>query len=57
VSSTDASRYDGFEAMKNRKFIVDDENGQIMSSIIRSFLLGRLLSLLSCKLVQARFPA
>lgn len=26
--------------MKNRKFIVDDDNGQIMSSIVRSFLLG-----------------
>ena len=36
-----AEGYDGFDAMKNRKFIVDDENGQIMSSIIRSFLLGR----------------
>ncbi|WWD20985.1 hypothetical protein CI109_105465 [Kwoniella shandongensis] len=35
-----AEGYDGFEAMKDRKFIVDDENGQIMSSIIRSFLLG-----------------
>ncbi|KAK8843476.1 hypothetical protein IAR55_007135 [Kwoniella newhampshirensis] len=35
-----AEGYDGFEALKGRKFIVDDENGQIMSSIIRSFLLG-----------------
>lgn len=35
-----AQGYDGFEGLKNRKFIVDDENGQIMSSIIRSFLLG-----------------
>ncbi|ORX38934.1 Metallo-dependent phosphatase-like protein [Kockovaella imperatae] len=35
-----AQGYDGFEALKNRKFIIDDENGQIMSSIIRSFLLG-----------------
>jgi 5'-nucleotidase len=34
-------RYDGFEALKNRKFIVDDDNGQIMSSIVRSFLLGK----------------
>ncbi|WWC73295.1 uncharacterized protein I206_107262 [Kwoniella pini CBS 10737] len=32
--------YDGFDALKNRKFVVDDENGQIMSSILRSFLLG-----------------
>ncbi|KAE8543376.1 hypothetical protein D1P53_000082 [Cryptococcus gattii VGV] len=35
-----AQGYDGFEALKNRNFIVDDENGQIMSSILRSFLLG-----------------
>lgn len=35
-----AEGYDGFQALKNRKFIIDDENGQIMSSIIRSFLLG-----------------
>ncbi|WVN91141.1 uncharacterized protein L203_106393 [Cryptococcus depauperatus CBS 7841] len=35
-----AQGYDGFEALKDRKFIVDDENGQIMSSILRSFLLG-----------------
>ena len=34
--------YDGFGALKDRKFIIDDENGQIMSSIIRSFLLGML---------------
>jgi len=37
-----AEGYDGFEAFKGRKFIIDDENGQIMSSIIRSFLLGML---------------
>lgn len=36
-----AQGYDGFEALKNRNFIVDDENGQIMSSILRSFLLGK----------------
>lgn len=36
-----AQGYDGFSALKGRKFIIDDENGQIMSSIIRSFLLGR----------------
>ncbi|ODN74799.1 hypothetical protein L202_07114 [Cryptococcus amylolentus CBS 6039] len=35
-----AQGFDGFEPLKNRKFIVDDENGQIMSSILRSFLLG-----------------
>jgi hypothetical protein len=31
---------DGFEMLKGRKFIVDDENGQPASSILRSFLLG-----------------
>jgi len=41
-----AQGYDGFTAMKGRKFIIDDENGQIMSSIIRSFLLGKLAHLL-----------
>ncbi|WVW79106.1 hypothetical protein I302_101071 [Kwoniella bestiolae CBS 10118] len=32
--------FDGFTDLKDRKYIVDDENGQIMSSILRSFLLG-----------------
>lgn len=36
-----AGGYDGFDALKGRKFVVDHENGQTMSSIIRSFLLGR----------------
>lgn len=35
-----ADGFDGFEAFKGRQFIIDDENGQTMSSIIRSFLLG-----------------
>lgn len=30
--------------MKDRKFIIDDDNGQIMSSVVRSFLLGKLSS-------------
>ncbi|KAL1406105.1 hypothetical protein Q8F55_007788 [Vanrija albida] len=35
-----ADGFDGFEALKDRKFVIDDENGQSMSNIIRSFLLG-----------------
>lgn len=35
-----ADGYDGFKALTNRHFLIDDENGQIMSSILRSFLLG-----------------
>lgn len=40
-----AEGYDGFEALKNRKFIIDDDEGQIMSQIVRSFLLGECSSL------------
>jgi len=35
-----AGGFDEFDALKGRKMIIDDENGQTMSSIIRSFLLG-----------------
>ncbi|TXT12211.1 uncharacterized protein COLE_02621 [Cutaneotrichosporon oleaginosum] len=35
-----AQGFDGFEALKDRRMIVDHEVGQSMSSIIRSFLLG-----------------
>lgn len=35
-----ADGFDGFEAFKGHPYIIDDENGQTMSAIIRSFLLG-----------------
>lgn len=35
-----AEGYDGFEPLKDRKMIIDDETGQRMSNIMRSFLLG-----------------
>lgn len=35
-----AEGYDGFEPLKDRKMIIDDETGQRMSNILRSFLLG-----------------
>ncbi|RXK38756.1 hypothetical protein M231_03932 [Tremella mesenterica] len=35
-----AQGYDGFTALKNRRTLIDDESGLIISSIIRSFLLG-----------------
>lgn len=38
-----ADGFDGFEALKGRKMIIDHENGQTMSSILRSFLLGKAL--------------
>lgn len=36
-----AEGYDGFAPLKDRKMIIDDETGQRMSNIIRSFLLGK----------------
>ena len=35
-----AEGYDGFEALKRGTFVVDHENGQLMSAIVRKFLLG-----------------
>lgn len=35
-----AEGHDGFTALKGKKFLVDDEAGQIMSSIVRKYLLG-----------------
>ncbi|KAG9121475.1 hypothetical protein FRC07_002562 [Ceratobasidium sp. 392] len=35
-----ASGHDGYEALKGKKYLIDDENGIIMSSIVRRYLLG-----------------
>ncbi|KAN0061635.1 hypothetical protein ACQY0O_006561 [Thecaphora frezii] len=35
-----AEGYDGFEALTRGKAVVDEENGQLMSAIVRRFLLG-----------------
>lgn len=37
-----ATGHDGFEALKDCKYVggIDDEHGQIMSSIVRKYLLG-----------------
>ncbi|CDR87142.1 related to 5`-nucleotidase precursor [Sporisorium scitamineum] len=35
-----AEGYDGFDALKRGKFVIDHENGQLMSTIVRKFLLG-----------------
>ena len=35
-----AQGHDGFTALKDKKYLVDDESGQIMSSIVRKYLLG-----------------
>ncbi|KAI0683632.1 Metallo-dependent phosphatase [Cytidiella melzeri] len=35
-----AQGHDGFEAFKGSKYLVDDESGQLMSTIVRKYLLG-----------------
>ena len=39
-----AQGHDGFIARKGNKYLVDDESGQMMSSIVRKYLLGTLYS-------------
>lgn len=36
-----AQGHDGFVALKNQKYLVDDESGQMMSAIVRKYLLGK----------------
>ncbi|KAF7311636.1 25S rRNA adenine-N(1) methyltransferase [Mycena kentingensis (nom. inval.)] len=35
-----AAGHDGFEALKRGKHLIDDESGQIMSAIVRKYLMG-----------------
>jgi hypothetical protein len=49
-----AGGFDGFDALKGRKMIIDDENGQTMSSIIRAFLLGSAYIFRHKQLAEAR---
>lgn len=35
-----AQGHDGFLPMKTGKYLIDDENGQMMSTIVRKYLLG-----------------
>lgn len=36
-----ASGHDGYEALKDKPYLIDDENGVIMSTIVRRYLLGQ----------------
>lgn len=40
-----AQGHDGFIALKGHRYIVDDENGKMMSTIVRQYLLGMYNSL------------
>lgn len=32
--------YDGFTPLVGRKYLIDEENGQLMSALVRKYLLG-----------------
>lgn len=36
-----AQGHDGFECLNGQKMIIDDEQGQMMSAIVRKYLLGQ----------------
>ena len=40
-----AQGHDGFLPLKGQKYLVDDESGQLMSAIVRKYLLGMNLPL------------
>lgn len=31
---------DGFEPLKDQKYLIDDESGQVTSTVVRKYLLG-----------------
>ena len=35
-----AEGHDGYDALKGCKYLIDDENGKLMSSLVRQYLLG-----------------
>lgn len=35
-----AEGHDGFLALQGQKYLIDDENGQLMSNLVRKYLLG-----------------
>jgi hypothetical protein len=41
-----AQGFDGYEAFKECKYLVDEENGRIMSDLVRHYLLGKSVQLL-----------
>ena len=46
-----AQGHDGFLPLKGQKYLVDDESGQLMSAIVRKYLLGMNL-LLNAPLIR-----
>jgi hypothetical protein len=40
-----AQGHDGFTSLKENKYLIDDESGQITSTVVRKYLLGPFLSL------------
>lgn len=36
-----ASGHDGYEMLKGNKYLIEDEGGQMMSTVVRKYLLGK----------------
>ena len=37
-----ASGHDGYDMLKGNKYLIEDEGGQMMSTVVRKYLLGKL---------------
>lgn len=56
-----AQGHDGFVALKGKPYLVDDESGQLMSSIVRKYFLGTTIlsvfwSMFHIRMLLPRFP-
>lgn len=53
-----AQGHDGFSALQGRKYLVDDESGQPMSTVVRKYLLGKCVfsSVRQIDAIVYRFP-
>lgn len=46
-----ASGHDGYTMLKGSKYLIDDESGQMMSSVVRKYLLGMLLTIVAMQTI------
>ncbi|CCO28936.1 Trifunctional nucleotide phosphoesterase protein YfkN Includes: RecName: Full=2',3'-cyclic-nucleotide 2'-phosphodiesterase/3'-nucleotidase [Rhizoctonia solani AG-1 IB] len=49
-----AAGHDGYDALKGKPFLIDDENGVIMSSIVRRYILGKIFIMIGTGVDHAR---
>lgn len=46
-----ASGHDGYTMLKGSKYLIDDESGQMMSSVVRKYLLGMSLTIVAMQTI------